>query len=65
MRTLTRTVVADAQAELNAYSEKFDAVQETLGQTNGLFTTFRDEMDKARGLPTYWCKAASSVVSTD
>lgn len=29
------------------YSEKFDIVQETLSKSNEMFTTFRDEMDKA------------------
>ncbi|KAJ0405975.1 hypothetical protein ATCC90586_000791 [Pythium insidiosum] len=34
------------QTQLNAYSEKFDVVQETLTKSNEMFTTFRAEMDK-------------------
>ncbi|GLE06308.1 hypothetical protein PINS_up015555 [Pythium insidiosum] len=34
------------QTQLNAYSEKFDVVQETLAKSNEMFSTFRAEMDK-------------------
>ncbi|CEG40755.1 hypothetical protein PPTG_00709 [Plasmopara halstedii] len=34
------------QSQLNAYSEKFDVVQETLVKSNEMFTNFRQEMDK-------------------
>lgn len=34
------------QSQLNAYSEKFDVVQDTLVKSNEMFTNFRQEMDK-------------------